>query len=49
MISSKDKLFHRIKTISNNAEMLQRTIEDDLIEFSESVGVDMSRVRAAIK
>lgn len=47
--SIRDRLFHRIKTISNKAIMLQRAIEADLIEFSESVGMDMSRVRTAIK
>ena len=29
--------------------MLQQTIETDLLEFSESKGMDISRTRAAIK
>lgn len=47
--SKRDELFHRIKTISNKASMLQQTIETDLLEFSESKGMDISRTRAAIK
>lgn len=46
---TKDRLFHRIKTISKKARMLQRTIENDLIAFSESAGIDMSNVRAYIR
>lgn len=49
VISKRDRLFHRIKTISNNAKMLKEIIEADLIEFSESVGVDMTKVRAYVK
>ena len=44
-----DVFLNRIKTISDDAKRLQETIEADLIAFSESVGVDMSRVRAYIK
>jgi len=47
--STRDGLFHRIKTISNKANMLQRAIETDLLEFSELKGIDTSRVRVAIK
>lgn len=47
--STRDRLFHRIKTISDKAKVLQGAIEADLIEFSESVGKDMSTVRAYIK
>ena len=47
--STRDGLFRRIKIISNRASMLQRAIETDLLEFSESKDVNMSRVRAAIK
>lgn len=47
--SRKDALFQRIKCISNKAKHLQRIIEDDLIEYSESIGLDMSNVREAIK
>lgn len=46
--SSKEKLFQRIKMVSNEAKRLQYAIEDDLIEYSESIGMDMSMVRAEI-
>jgi hypothetical protein len=44
-----DALFQRIKNIALEAHRIQRAIEDDLIVFSESNGMDMSRVRAAIR
>ena len=44
-----DALFVRIKSIANEAHRIQRAIEDDLISYSESNGLDMSSVRAAIK
>ena len=47
--SKRIRLLHRIKNISCTAKELQQIIENDLIEFSESVGVDMSRTRAAIE
>ena len=47
--SKRAQLLRRIKNISNKAKTLQRDIENDLIEFSESVGVDMSRVRTVMK
>lgn len=47
--STRDRLFHRIKTISNTANMLQWAIEADLTEFSESKGIDMTNVRVAMK
>ncbi len=47
--STRNNLFHRIKDISNKAKRLQEAINTDLIEFSESVGVDMSRTHAYIK
>lgn len=47
--ATREKLFFRIKSISNKAKMLQGAIEANLIEYSESVGVDMSRVRADIE
>jgi len=46
---SREKLFVRIKAVSTKAIMLQKIVGADLIEFSESVGVDMSNVRAYIK
>ena len=45
---SRDKLIHRIKAITAQAQKLLQLIEEDLIEFSEANGVDMSRVRAGI-
>ncbi len=47
--SVRDGFLNRIKTISDEAKRLQEAVEADLIAFSESVGVDMSRVRAYIK
>lgn len=41
---SREKLFVRIKAISTKAIMLQKIIGTDLMEFSESVGVDMANV-----
>lgn len=41
----RENLFQRIKAISNKSNTLQKTIEADLIKFSESVGLDMSRIR----
>ena len=46
--SSKGKLFDRIRAISKKAYILQQTIEDGMIEFCESAGKDMSKVRAEI-
>lgn len=43
-----DALFVRIKSIANEAHRIQRAIEDDLISYSESNGLDMSSVRNAI-
>ena len=40
---------HRIKNVSHKARELQLAIENDLIKFSESVGVDTSNVRAVMK
>lgn len=44
-----DELFMRITSIANEAYRIQRAIEDDLIDFSEANGLDMSSVRAVIK
>lgn len=43
------ELFARVKSIANEAHRIQRAIEDDLIIFSETNGLDMSGVRGAIK
>ena len=45
---SRDKLLYRIKTITTQAQKLLQLIEEDLIEFSEANGIDMSRVKAEI-
>ncbi len=42
-------LFRRIKNISNKSHMHQQAIEANLIEFSESKGIDMTIVRAAME
>lgn len=47
--SKRALLLRRIKEITNKARKLQLAIEYDLIEFSESVGIDMSRVRSVMK
>lgn len=49
MLTGRNMLLRRIKFIALEAHRIQRAIEDDLILFSESIGLDMSRVRAAIK
>lgn len=46
--SSKNELFIRIKNISNKSQTLQRAIEDDMVEFCEAKGKDMSMFRAEI-
>ena len=45
---SRENLFCRLKAITTQAQRLLQLIEEDLIEFSEANGVDMSRVRAEI-
>ncbi len=45
---SREKLICRIKAITTQAQKLLQLIEEDLIEFSEANGVDMSRVKAEI-
>ena len=45
---SREKLICRIRAITTQAQKLLHLIEEDLIEFSEANGVDMSRVRAEI-
>ncbi|CRX38601.1 hypothetical protein [Estrella lausannensis] len=47
--SKRALLIRRIKEISNKAIELQMAIEYDLIGFSESVGIDMSRVRSVME
>lgn len=45
---SRDILMTNIKAITKQAHNLQRLIEEDLINFAEENGVDMSRVKAEI-
>lgn len=45
---SREKLFSRIKAITTHAQELLQMIEEEMIEFSEANGKDMSRVRAEI-
>ena len=46
---SRDKLFSKIKAITTHAQEILQLIEEDMIEFSEANGVDMSNVRAEIQ
>ncbi|GEM50741.1 hypothetical protein EB1_05310 [Empedobacter brevis NBRC 14943 = ATCC 43319] len=45
----KEELFHKIKSISDNAENIQRLIEYDLIEFCSSQGKNMSEICKLLK
>ena len=45
---SREKIISRIKAITTQALRLMHLIEEDMMEFSEANGVDMSRVRAEI-
>jgi len=45
---SREQLLCRIKAITTQAQKLLQRIEEDMLEFSEANGVDMSRVRAEI-
>src|SRR5690606_19953751 len=45
---SRTKLIHRIKNIAIKAHNLQILIEEDLFEYVENKGIDMSRVKAEI-
>jgi hypothetical protein len=42
-------LFRRIKGISIQAQRIQLAIEEEMVNFSEANGVDMTQVRAEIK
>lgn len=44
-----EDLFNKIKSISDKAESIQRTIEYDLIDFCSSIGKDMSKIVALLK
>lgn len=45
----KKELFHKIKSISDKAESIQRLIEYDLIDFCSSKGKDMSETLELLK
>ena len=45
---SREQLFSRIKAIIKQAQKLLQLIEEDMMEFAEANGVDMSRVRDEI-
>ena len=47
--STRERLFNRIRAISNKAKILTRIVVEDSIEFSESKGVDVSHSRAYMK
>jgi hypothetical protein len=47
--TSKNRLFHKIKNITEQAQALLQRIEEELINFSSSNDLDMSGVRAAIQ
>ncbi|GGH01506.1 hypothetical protein GCM10007415_42050 [Parapedobacter pyrenivorans] len=44
-----EELFNKIKSISDNAEIIQRLIEYDLIEFCSSQVKNMSEIRKLLK
>ena len=45
----KDVLYVQIKTITHNAHDIQHLISEDLLQYSENLGLDMSSARQAIK
>ena len=42
----RDELIDRVRAVATHALKLQRLIEENLIEFSEANGIDMSQVKA---
>jgi hypothetical protein len=42
-------LFQRLRCLTVLSHRIQRDLEDDLVRYSESLGLDMSEVRASIK
>jgi len=42
--TEKEELFRKIKNISDKAEIIQRELEDDMINFCTSKGKDMSKI-----
>jgi len=47
--NGRNQLFQKIKSIADDAQRLQRAIEMDMINFSESKGKDMSKIIAMIE
>lgn len=47
--TSKNRLFHKIKSITEQAQILLQFIEADLIDFSSSNGLDMSGIKAVMQ
>ncbi len=47
--NEKEKLFKKIKSISDKAESIQREIEFDMISFCTMKGKDMSKILALLK
>ncbi|WP_113661529.1 hypothetical protein [Pedobacter nanyangensis] len=45
----KNELLDKIESIRDKAEVIHRKIEYDLIDFCESKGKDMSKIRAALE
>ncbi|UPQ79850.1 hypothetical protein M0M57_03215 [Flavobacterium azooxidireducens] len=45
----KEELFHKIKSVSNNAESIQRVIQYDLIDFCSSQEKNMSETLELLK
>ena len=45
----KEELFHKIKSISDEAENIQRMIEYDLIDYCSTRGKDMSETRKLLE
>jgi len=48
VMSSNIEFFDRIEGVAHKAKLLQLTIEADLMKFSESVGLDMSKIREVV-
>lgn len=47
--NKKEELFHKIKSIADRAESIQREIEYDMIKFCSSKGKEMSKILSVLK
>lgn len=47
--NTKEALFQKIKSISDNAEKIKRIIEYDMIDFCSSKGRDMSKIKELLQ